>query len=163
MEWRNTKGNSSGKWRPDAGNRGKCFYGSKSVGLFGPCSTDTEEAKSTSLTDPGPGQRVGQIHPQTNFKLSLKPPHHNRLVTDVPCPTGNECPLHATSRNRRPVHLAVCMVVRNSALLRDFSKCVMSSSIASTGESGLSTRRSTKMRCRSSFAISSSSLRVPER
>ena len=53
--------------------------------------------------------------------------------------------------------------MKNSALLRDLLRYAMSSSMASTGESGLSTRRSTKMRCRSSFGISSSSLRVPER
>ena len=35
--------------------------------------------------------------------------------------------------------------------------------MASTGDSGFSTRRSTQMRVKSSFGISNSSLRVPER
>ena len=39
----------------------------------------------------------------------------------------------------------------------------ISSSIASTGDSGFSTLRSTQIRVRSSFGISNSSLRVPER
>jgi hypothetical protein len=39
----------------------------------------------------------------------------------------------------------------------------ISSSIASTGDSGFRTLRSTQMRVRSSFGISSSSFRVPER
>ena len=52
---------------------------------------------------------------------------------------------------------------RNSALLRAFSRRLTKTSIASTGESGLITRRRTQMRERSSLASSSSSLRVPER
>ncbi len=55
------------------------------------------------------------------------------------------------------------MLARNSALLRTFSRRLISSSMASTGESGLRTRRRMKTRCRSSLGISSSSLRVPLR
>ncbi len=55
------------------------------------------------------------------------------------------------------------MLARNSALLRTFSRRLMSSSMASTGESGLSTLRRIQMRCKSSLGMSSSSLRVPER
>lgn len=39
----------------------------------------------------------------------------------------------------------------------------ISNSIASTGDSGFSTLRSTQMRCKSSFGINNSSFRVPER
>ncbi len=52
------------------------------------------------------------------------------------------------------------MFWRNSALLRTFSRRLMSSSMASTGESGLSTLRSTQMRCKSSLGMSSSSFLV---
>ena len=52
---------------------------------------------------------------------------------------------------------------RNSALFLVFDNRSTSNSIASTGESGFSTLRRTQIRCRSSFGISSSSLRVPER
>jgi hypothetical protein len=52
---------------------------------------------------------------------------------------------------------------RNSALLRVLPNRSTSNSIASTGDNGLSTLRRTQIRCRSSFGISNSSLRVPER
>ena len=52
---------------------------------------------------------------------------------------------------------------RNSPLDCVLAKRSISSSMASTGDSGFRTLRSTQMRCRSSFGISSSSFRVPER
>ena len=55
------------------------------------------------------------------------------------------------------------MLERKSPLARVLLSLSMSNSMASTGESGLRTRRSTQMRCRSSLTCSSSSLRVPER
>ena len=54
-----------------------------------------------------------------------------------------------------------CIAARNSALLFVLPILSSSSSIASTGDSGVSTLRSTQMRLRSSFGMSSSSLRVP--
>jgi hypothetical protein len=50
---------------------------------------------------------------------------------------------------------------RKSALHLVFDILERSNSIASTGERGVSTLRSTQMRLRSSFTMSSSSLRVP--
>jgi hypothetical protein len=55
------------------------------------------------------------------------------------------------------------MFARNSLLERALPSLSISSSMASTGESGLRILRSTQMRARSSLGISSSSLRVPER
>ena len=55
------------------------------------------------------------------------------------------------------------MFDRNSAFARVLLSLSMSSSMASTGESGFSTLRSTQMRARSSLGMMSSSLRVPER
>src|SRR5215471_10445847 len=55
------------------------------------------------------------------------------------------------------------MLARNSELLLALPSLSISNSMASTGESGFSTFRSTQMRERSSLGISSSSLRVPER
>jgi len=55
------------------------------------------------------------------------------------------------------------ILARNSLLPLVLLSLSISNSIASTGESGFSTLRKTQMRCRSSFGISSSSLRVPER
>src|SRR5687768_15862839 len=54
-----------------------------------------------------------------------------------------------------------CMAERNSVFPFVLPILSSSSSIASTGDSGFSTLRSTQMRMRSSFGISSSSLRVP--
>src|SRR4029077_10223661 len=51
---------------------------------------------------------------------------------------------------------------KNSPFARVLLSLSMSSSMASTGDSGFSTLRSTQIRCRSSFGISSSSFRVPE-
>jgi hypothetical protein len=55
------------------------------------------------------------------------------------------------------------MLDRNSLFPRVLLSLSISNSIASTGESGFRTLRRTQMRDRSSFGISSSSLRVPER
>jgi len=55
------------------------------------------------------------------------------------------------------------MFARNSPLDRVLPSLSIRSSIASTGDSGFSTFRSTQMRDKSSLGISSSSLRVPER
>ena len=55
------------------------------------------------------------------------------------------------------------ILARNSLLVCAFARRSISSSMASTGESGFKTLRSTQMRARSSFGMSSSSLRVPER
>ncbi len=55
------------------------------------------------------------------------------------------------------------MFCRNSELLRALPSLSTSNSIASTGDSGLSTLRTSQVRCSSSFGISSSSFRVPER
>ena len=52
---------------------------------------------------------------------------------------------------------------KNSLLARVLESLSISNSIASTGDSGFSTLRSTQIRCRSSFGMSSSSYRVPER
>ena|SRR2546422_1637487 len=52
---------------------------------------------------------------------------------------------------------------KNSLLARVLESLSISNSIASTGDSGFSTLRSTQIRCRSSFGMSSSSFRVPER
>ena len=52
---------------------------------------------------------------------------------------------------------------RNSPLDLVLLSLSISNSMASTGESGLSTLRNTQMRVRSSFGIRSSSFRVPER
>src|SRR4051812_36293887 len=54
--------------------------------------------------------------------------------------------------------LDFCMDARKSAFDFVLDILSISNSIASTGESGLSTLRSTQMRFRSSFGISSSSL-----
>ncbi len=53
--------------------------------------------------------------------------------------------------------------LKNSMLAFDFDSRLMSSSMASTVESGLRTLRSTQTRLNSSGGKSSSSLRVPER
>ena len=55
------------------------------------------------------------------------------------------------------------MFARNSPFDFVLLNLSISSSIASTGDSGFSTLRSTQIRVRSSFGISNSSLRVPER
>jgi hypothetical protein len=55
------------------------------------------------------------------------------------------------------------ILARNSLFDPALASRSIRSSIASTGDSGFSTLRSTQMRCKSSFGISSSSLRVPER
>ena len=55
------------------------------------------------------------------------------------------------------------MFERNSLLARVLESLSISNSIASTGDSGFSTFRSTQMRCKSSFGISNSSFRVPDR
>jgi hypothetical protein len=55
------------------------------------------------------------------------------------------------------------MLERNSLLALVLLSLSIRSSMASTGESGLSTLRSTQIRCRSSLGMSNSSLRVPER
>src|ERR1017187_7163367 len=55
------------------------------------------------------------------------------------------------------------ILAQNSLLLPALASRSISNSMASTGDSGFSTLRSTQIRCRSSFGISSSSLRVPER
>src|SRR4029077_20313527 len=55
------------------------------------------------------------------------------------------------------------MLARNSELPLVLLSLSISNSMASTGERGFSTLRRTQMRDRSSFGISSSSLRVPER
>jgi hypothetical protein len=55
------------------------------------------------------------------------------------------------------------MFARNSPFDLVLLNLSINNSIASTGESGFSTLRSTQMRVRSSFGISNSSLRVPER
>jgi hypothetical protein len=55
------------------------------------------------------------------------------------------------------------ILAKNSLLVVALASRSISNSIASTGDSGFNTLRSTQMRCKSSFGISSSSLRVPER
>src|ERR1035441_7560949 len=55
------------------------------------------------------------------------------------------------------------ILARNSRVDPAVARRSISNSMASTGDSGFSTLRSTQMRCKSSFGISSSSLRVPER
>jgi hypothetical protein len=55
------------------------------------------------------------------------------------------------------------MLCRNSRLFLVFSSRLVSNSIASTGDSGFSTLRRIQILCKSSFEISSSSLRVPYR
>jgi hypothetical protein len=55
------------------------------------------------------------------------------------------------------------ILAKNSLFDPAFANRSISSSMASTGDSGFSTLRRTQMRCKSSFGISSSSLRVPER
>ncbi len=91
-------------------------------------------------------------------QLSYSPTRKDVLILPV---------FRAKRANSAAASTATCqswfMLVRNSALLRTFSSRPMSNSMASTGESGFKTRRSTKMRCRSSLGMSSSSLRVPER
>jgi len=57
----------------------------------------------------------------------------------------------------------VCIDARNSALVFVLPRRSRTTSICSTGDSGLSTRRITQIRLRSSFSIRSSSLRVPDR
>jgi len=52
---------------------------------------------------------------------------------------------------------------RNSPFERVFPSLSISNSMASTGESGFSTLRNTQIRAKSSFGMSNSSLRVPER
>jgi hypothetical protein len=55
------------------------------------------------------------------------------------------------------------MFARNSPFDLVLLNLSISNSIASTGDRGFSTLRNTQMRVRSSFGISNSSLRVPER
>ena len=55
------------------------------------------------------------------------------------------------------------ILAKNSLFDPAFANRSISSSMASTGDSGFSTLRRTQMRCKSSFGISSASLRVPER
>ena len=67
-------------------------------------------------------------------------------------PLINECPNNY-----------VCIDARNSAFVLVLPRRSNTTSICSTGESGLSTRRMTQIRLRSSLLIRSSSLRVPDR
>jgi hypothetical protein len=55
------------------------------------------------------------------------------------------------------------ILAKNSLFDPALASRSISSSIASTGDSGFSTLRRTQMRCKSSFGISNSSLRVPDR
>jgi hypothetical protein len=55
------------------------------------------------------------------------------------------------------------ILAKNSLLVLALAKRSMRSSMASTGDSGFRTLRRTQMRWRSSFGISNSSFRVPER
>src|SRR6267154_2311268 len=55
------------------------------------------------------------------------------------------------------------ILARNSLFVSVFAKRSISSSMASTGESGFNTLRKTQIRARSSLGISSSSFRVPDR
>ena len=72
--------------------------------------------------------------------------------------------LEAEPRDTRRMHrYSELIFARNSLLALVLPILSTSSSMASTGESGFSTRRKTQMRVRSSFGISSSSFRVPER
>ena len=68
----------------------------------------------------------------------------------------------AFSGSQREIYSAL-MLARNSLLPLVLLSLSISNSMASTGESGFSTLRRTQMRERSSFGMSSSSLRVPER
>jgi hypothetical protein len=72
---------------------------------------------------------------------------------------------------RKLISASAAEVIRYSALIFDknspFALVLLSlsisNSIASTGDKGFSTLRSTQIRDKSSFGISNSSLRVPER
>ena len=64
---------------------------------------------------------------------------------------------------RTHISYSELMFARNSPFDLVLLSLSISSSIASTGERGFSTLRNTQMRVRSSFGISNSSLRVPER
>ena len=68
-------------------------------------------------------------------------------------------------RRGRPPHTTYSELIfdRNWLFAVVLLSLSMSSSMASTGDSGFSTLRRTQIRCKSSFGISSSSLRVPER
>ena len=57
----------------------------------------------------------------------------------------------------------VCIDARNSEFFLVLDKRSMTTSICSTGDSGLRTRRITHIRLRFSLSMSNSSLRVPER
>ena len=69
-------------------------------------------------------------------------------------------------RGRKPSYDGdkVAAMVKNSAIRGRFcSSLSINNSIASTGNKGFKTLRNTQIRCRSSFGISNSSLRAPER
>jgi len=69
-----------------------------------------------------------------------------------------------TGADRRRHHVyRELMLARNWELLGVLPSLSMSNSIASTGDSGFRTLRSTQMRAKSSLGISSSSFLVPER
>ncbi len=71
---------------------------------------------------------------------------------------------HARRNQKRDCRFYSWLIfARNSPLVCAFAKRSMRSSIASTGDSGFSTLRNTQMRAKSSFGMSSSSFRVPER
>ncbi len=74
-----------------------------------------------------------------------------------------KCPIGRSRRHGSSSIYRALMFDKNSLLALVLLSLSISNSIASTGESGFSTLRRTQMRERSSFGISNSSLRVPER
>jgi len=88
----------------------------------------------------------------------LMPPVYVR--TYLPCSTWN---IVRTMDSRYPTSYNWLIFAKNSLFDPALASRSINNSIASTGDKGFSTLRSTQMRCKSSFGISSSSLRVPER
>src|SRR5579862_5032077 len=78
-------------------------------------------------------------------------------------PEDMDKPKHERDARAHISRYSELIFARNSPFDLVLLNLSISSSIASTGESGFSTLRSTQMRVRSSFGISSSSFRVPER